>query len=104
MKSKYEVTKYTGVPVETDNSGNYVIKRDPQGNFKLRDWRTGKHTKGKYRKIGQLFLTENDMLVAVIATAPVRFKNRHDYTPLQRFTNEMLPLSQIEEAKKRLDI
>lgn len=27
MKDKYEVTRYIGVPVDTDQSGNYIIKK-----------------------------------------------------------------------------
>lgn len=103
MKDKYEVTRYIGVPVDTDQSGNYIIKKDDKGEFKLHNWRTGKHTKGKFKNIGQLFLTENNLLVAVIKTAPVKFNNRHEYTPLQRFTNESLSDEQVLEAKKRLD-
>lgn len=103
MKDKYEVTRYIGVPVDTDQSGNYIIKKDENGEFKLHDWRTGKHTKGKFKKIGQLFLTENNLLVAVIKTEPVKFNNRHQYTPLQRFTSENLSDEQVLEAKKKLD-
>lgn len=103
MKGKYKVTRYVGVPVDTDKSGNYIIKKDPHGDFKLHNWRTGKHTKGKFKQIGQLFLTENNMLVAVVQTYSVKFKDRHDFTPLQRFTSEFLDEEQINDAKKRLD-
>lgn len=103
MKGKYEVNRYIGVVVDEDQSGQYIIKKDDKGEFKLHDWRTGKHTKGKFKGIGQLFLTENNMLVAVVDYEPVKFKDRHEFTPLQRFTSEVLNDEQLNEAKKRLD-
>ncbi|UQS87458.1 hypothetical protein MOO44_04705 [Nicoliella spurrieriana] len=103
MKGKYKVNRYVGVPVETDNSGNYQIKRDGDGGFKLHDWRTGKHTNGKFKQVGQIFLTENNLKVAVVAYEPVAFNHRHAYTPLQRFTSETVPTALIETAKKALN-
>ncbi|MBW1605189.1 hypothetical protein [Lactobacillus sp. Sy-1] len=102
MKGKYKVNRYVGVPVETDNSGNYQIKRDADGSFKLHDWRTGKHTNGKFRQIGQIFLTENNLKVAVIDYEPVAFNHRHEYTPLQRFTSEVVSDDLVQSAKKAL--
>lgn len=86
MKAKYEVTRYIGIPVTTDPAGHYVIAPGS----KLHDWRTGKHTRGHFKRLGQLFLTENNLLIAVLATQPVAFKDRHQWTPLQRFTSETL--------------
>ncbi|WP_268913429.1 hypothetical protein [Lentilactobacillus sp. SPB1-3] len=104
MKNQYEVFQYIGVPVTTDDSGKYVIKRDDSGEFKLHSWRTGKHTKGKPKGIGQIFITENNMLVAVVKSIPVKFKDRHDYTPLQRFTSEFLDEQLVSEAQTKLSL
>ncbi|GLB46492.1 hypothetical protein WR164_04710 [Philodulcilactobacillus myokoensis] len=102
MKGKYKVNRYIGLPVETDRSGNYVIKKDQKGNFKFHQWRTGKHTKGHFKGVGQIFLTENNLMVAVIDYAPVRFNHRHEYTPLQRFTSAFLTQDQYDRTKKVL--
>ncbi|KRM12408.1 hypothetical protein ABTQ33_01335 [Paucilactobacillus suebicus] len=88
--AKYEVHRYTGLPVEMDNSGNYYFKQDAHGEAKFHVWRTGKHTKGKFKHLGQLFLTENDLLVAVIKVEKMAFKDRHSEVPLQRFTSETI--------------
>lgn len=102
MKGKYAVSQYIGVPLETDDSGNYQIKRDENGAFKLHSWRTGKHTKGKFKCLGQVFITENNLMVAIVQDYPVAFKDRHDYTPLQRFTNEFVADDVLEAATKEL--
>ncbi|WP_172187705.1 DUF7671 family protein [Lentilactobacillus kribbianus] len=102
MKDKYEVTEYIGVPLSLDNSGHYQIKLDDNGQFRLHSWRTGKHTKGKFKQLGQVFITENDMSVVVIKTRPVPFKKRHAYTPLQRFTNEMVSAAVLEQAMTQI--
>lgn len=57
MKAKYEVNQYIGVPVQANASGTYEIKREPDGDFKLHSWRTGRHSKGKFTGVGQIFLT-----------------------------------------------
>lgn len=97
--AKYEVLRFVGVPVITDASGNYQIKRDSNGGAKLHQWRIGKHTNGKYRGIGQVFLTENNMRVAIIESYEVPFKKRHNFTPMDRFLSEEVEPSLIEEAK-----
>ncbi|GAW98992.1 DUF7671 family protein [Secundilactobacillus mixtipabuli] len=99
-KAKYPVQEYIGVPVEQDDSGQYII-RDKQ-NFQLHSWRTGRHTKGKLKKIGQVFLTENHLTVAVVATQPVAYKDRHSITPMQRFTSEYVSDELIQLAKAKL--
>lgn len=78
----YDVFKYTAVPVENDASGNYVIKKDAKAHV----WRTGKHTKGKFSELGQIFLTENNLPMAVIDVTAVPFSQRHAYQPMQRWT------------------
>lgn len=50
MKNKYEVQRYIGLPVVSDNSGHYMFKADEQGNTKAHSWRTGKHTKVNLNK------------------------------------------------------
>ena len=73
-KGKYEVQKFTGIPVETDADGKYQLKLDHNGDAKLHTWRTGKHTKGKYQGPGQLMLTENNLTVVILAAEPMAFK------------------------------
>ena len=90
MKNKYEVHRYIGLPVVSDNSGNYLFKLDEHGQARPHLWRTGKHTKGKFSRIGQLLLTENNLLVAIIEVEPIAFKDRHSEVPLQRFITEFI--------------
>ncbi|GAX04716.1 hypothetical protein IWT25_00009 [Secundilactobacillus pentosiphilus] len=99
-KAKYPVEEYIGVPVEQDDSGQYVIR--DERDFQLHSWRTGRHTKGKLKRIGQVFLTENHLTVAVIATKPVAYKDRHAITPMQRFTSEFVSDDLIQLAKTKL--
>ena len=103
MKAKYEVNQYVGVPVAPDASGHYQIKREPDGDFKLHSWRTGRHSKGKYRGVGQIFLTENNRKVAVVAAYPVNYKERHAYTPMQRLTSEFVTDDVVALAQTHLD-
>lgn len=84
-KDKYDVQKFTGIPVETDASGKYQLKFDQNGEAKLHTWRTGEHTKGKFKHPGQLMLTENNLTVVILKAEPMAFKDRHSETPLQRF-------------------
>lgn len=84
-KDKYDVQKFTGIPVETDASGKYQLKFDQNGEAKLHTWRTGKHTKGKFNHPGQLMLTENNLTVVILKAEPMAFKDRYSETPLQRF-------------------
>lgn len=102
MKAKYEVNQYVGVPVATNASGKYEIKREPDGNFKLHSWRTGRHSKGKYRGVGQIFLTENNLKVAVVAAYPVPYKERHGYTPMARLTSEFVGEDVLATAQEQL--
>ncbi len=102
MKDKYEVNQYIGAPLEESSSGAYEIKRDENGQFKLHSWRTGKHTKGKYQHPGQIFITENNMMVVVVQATPVPFKKRHAYTPLQRFTTAFVSETVLAEATAKL--
>lgn len=102
MTDKYEVLRLIGVPVEQDGSGNYQIKRDKNDEFKLHEWRIGKHTKGRFRQIGQVFLTENQMRVAILATFKVSFKKRHQYTPMARFLSDNVSSKIVAEASTKL--
>ncbi|KRL70630.1 hypothetical protein FD08_GL001111 [Lentilactobacillus parakefiri DSM 10551] len=103
MKGKYEVNQFIGVPLETDDSGQYRIKRDESGDFKLHSWRTGKHTKGKFKQVGQIFITENNLMVGIVQAIPVAFKDRHQYTPLQRFTSEYVSDAVLAAGKAKLE-
>ncbi|MTV83148.1 DUF7671 family protein [Secundilactobacillus folii] len=98
-KAKYPVQEYIGVPVEQDDSGQYVVR---DNDFQLHSWRTGRHTKGKYQGEGQIFLTENHLTVAVIAAKPVAYKDRHAITPMQRFTSEFVSDDLVAAAKAKL--
>lgn len=102
MADKYDVLRFIGVPVEQDSSGNYQIKRDANHDFKLHEWRIGKHTKGKYRQVGQVFLTENQMRVAIVASSKVSFKKRHQYTPMARFLSDDVAPEVVTEASTKL--
>ena len=101
MKGRYKVNLYLGIPVNTDPNGKYVIRRDRNGNYKLNQWRTGKHTKGHFKRIGQVFLTENSLRVAVVAYRPVKFNHRHRYTPLRRFTTAFVNSELIQKVKEK---
>ncbi|BAP84719.1 hypothetical protein LOOC260_101410 [Paucilactobacillus hokkaidonensis JCM 18461] len=100
MKNKYEVQRYIGLPVVSDNSGHYMFKADEQGNTKAHSWRTGKHTKGKFKQVGQLLLTENNLLVAIIHAEPMAFKDRHSEVPLQRFTTEFISAELLAQGQE----
>ncbi|WP_429970381.1 DUF7671 family protein [Fructilactobacillus sp. Tb1] len=102
MADKYDVLRFIGVPVEQDGSGNYQIKRDAKNEFKLHEWRIGKHTKGKFRHVGQIFLTENQMRVAILASFKVSFKKRHQYTPMARFLSDDVSPEIVAEASTKL--
>lgn len=102
MTEKYEVLRFIGVPVEQDDSGNYQIKLDNKGDFKLHEWRIGKHTKGKFKNIGQVFLTENQMRVAIIASFKVSFKKRHHFTPMARFLSDDVDSEIVKQARVKL--
>lgn len=101
-KDKYEVQKFTGIPVETDASGKYQLKVDDHGDAKLHTWRTGKHTKGKYQQPGQLMLTENNLTVVILAAEPMAFKDRHSETPLQRFLTVSVEPAVLDQGLKLL--
>jgi hypothetical protein len=99
MKDKYPVTCYYGIPVDLDNSGHYMFKSE----LKIHAWRNGKHTKGKFQKPGQLFLTENNLMVAIVATANLKFNNRHTLVPLERFTKEFIPNAMLQTAQSAFE-
>lgn len=97
MKDKYPVTCFYGVPIKLDNSGHYIFNTE----IKIHAWRNGKHTKGKFLKLGQLFLTENNLLVAIVGATKLSFKNRHNFVPLERFTKEFISDEMLEIAIKK---
>ena len=101
-KGKYEVQRFTCIPVETDDNGQYQLKVDQQGNAKIHIWRTGKHTKGKYQRPGQLMLTENNLMAVIIAAEPMAFKDRHSETPLQRFLTTFVDDAVLQQGLKLL--
>ncbi|WP_076460064.1 DUF7671 family protein [Limosilactobacillus caccae] len=101
-KDKYEVQKFTGIPVEADADGKYQLKLDQNGEAKLHTWRTGKHTKGKYKHPGQLMLTENNLTVVILAAEPMAFKDRHSETPLQRFLTVDVAADVLQQGLAKL--
>ncbi|KRN40850.1 DUF7671 family protein [Fructilactobacillus fructivorans] len=103
MANKYKVMRFTGVPLAMDDAGNYVIKKDENGNFKLHTWRIGKHTRGHFHRIGQVFLTENRLRVAIVQDFSVSFNKRHRYTPMERFLDDYVDKKVIDEAESHLD-
>lgn len=96
MKNKYSVTRYYGVPVSYDKSGNYIFEED----VKVHSWRNGKHTKGSFQGIGQLFLTENNLLVAIVDFEKIKFKDRHTLVPFERFTKESVSNELLKQFSK----
>ncbi|USS90305.1 DUF7671 family protein [Fructilactobacillus carniphilus] len=103
MSQQYKVLRFIGVPVVQTANGQYEIKRDQAGQFKLHEWRIGKHTKGHYQAPGQIFLTENQMRVAIVAAFDVSFKKRHRYQPMARFLSESVPADVLQTAQAQLD-
>lgn len=101
-KGKYEVQRFTCIPVETDDNGQYQLKVDQQGNAKIHIWRTGKHTTGKYQRPGQLMLTENNLMAVIIAAEPMVFKDRHSETSLQRFLTTFVDDAVLQQGLKLL--
>ncbi|USS84757.1 hypothetical protein M3M35_05475 [Fructilactobacillus myrtifloralis] len=99
MGAQYRVLRLVGVPVVQTANGQYAIKRDHNQHFKLHEWRIGKHTKGHYQGPGQLFLTEQQMRVAIVAAFDVSFKKRHRYQPMARFLTDCAPAEVIAEAQ-----
>lgn len=101
-KNQYEVQKFYGLPVENNNSGGYELKLGADGQAKIHTWRTGKHTKGKYRHPGQLLLTENNMMVMIVAAEPMAFKDRHSEVPCQRFLTAEVDGDLLKRGQKIL--
>lgn len=101
-KNQYEVKKFYGLPVENDNSGGYKLREGSDGTIKIHIWRIGKHTKGKYRHPGQLLLTENNMLVMIVAAEPMAFKNRHSEVPCQRLLTAEADSQLLAQGQKIL--
>lgn len=102
-KNQYEVKKFYGLPVENDNSGGYRLHEGSDGKIKIHTWRIGKHTKGKYRHPGQLLLTENNMLVMIVAAEPMAFKNRHSEVPCQRLLTAEATPQLLAQGQKILE-
>lgn len=102
-KGKYETHRYRGIPVEDDGNGGYRLKTDPRGRAKVHTWRTGKHTKGKFTGVGQLMMTENNLVVVILQELPLAFKDRHQVTPLQRFLTTSADPQVVAAGLKLLD-
>ncbi|MBS9337406.1 DUF7671 family protein [Fructobacillus parabroussonetiae] len=92
-KDKYATCRLYGQPLKEDASGNLFV----EAGEKTHPWRIGKHTKGKLIGPGQVFLTEQNQKILLVETAPLAFKDRHDYQPMGRFTKDLLPLVDKKE-------
>ncbi|MBZ6002976.1 hypothetical protein KII95_02865 [Leuconostoc gelidum subsp. aenigmaticum] len=90
---KYDTYLFTGVMVEQDASGCYR----PKAGVKPNVWRTGKHTKGQFKQIGQVFLTEKGQAITVLNTEKLSFNKRHNYSSLQRWTSEQVSLELLKD-------
>ena len=70
MASKYPTAELVGVVMTQTNSGQYEPKETQLDMNAFHSWRIGKHTKGKLQEPGQLFLTENNLVVMLVAIKP----------------------------------
>lgn len=102
-KDQYPVSRYTGLPVEDDGNGGYQLHYDANGQIRLHTWRTGKHTKGRFRRIGQLMLTENGLMVMIVKSEPMAFKDRHSEVPLGRFLSANVDSATLAKGLVILD-
>ncbi|MCF6514647.1 hypothetical protein GSH19_00405 [Lactobacillus sp. S2-2] len=96
MKNKYDVRIFWGIVVQQNNAGNY----QPIDNHKISIWRIGKHTSGKFKKIGQIFLTENNLRVMIIKDEPLKFNRRHEYQPMKRFLDDYVSDELLNEFRE----
>ncbi len=103
MKGKYEVNQFIGVPLETDDSGQYRIKRDESGDFSYIAGGPANTPRESSSRSARFFITENNLMVGIIKAIPVAFKDRHQYTPLQRFTSEYVSDEVLNAGKKKLE-
>lgn len=102
-KDQYPVSRYTGLPVKDNGNGGYQLHYDASGQIRLHTWRTGKHTKGKFRHVGQLMMTENGLMVMIIKSEPMAFKDRHSEVPLGRFLSVDADETTINKGLQILD-
>ncbi|MDF7637081.1 hypothetical protein PT274_02210 [Leuconostocaceae bacterium ESL0958] len=91
-QSTYHTAYYDCLPVAEIGPGQY----QPLPQAAVHQWRIGKHTKGRFQGPGQIALTEKKMRLVILAEHPLKFKDRHDYQPLGRFTKETMPLPQSD--------
>lgn len=73
MGAKYHVLQFWGAPVFQDASGDYQLKLDQNQHCKLHQWRIGKHTKGTYRRPGQVFFDRKSSCRCHCDSKPVTF-------------------------------
>ncbi|EKK20855.1 hypothetical protein [Fructilactobacillus florum] len=102
MGAKYHVLQFWGAPVFQDASGDYQLKLDQNQHCKLHQWRIGKHTKGTYRRPGQVFLTENHLAVVIVTASPLPFQQRHRLVPMARFLQTQVKDIVLETAHQQL--
>ncbi|WP_373751586.1 DUF7671 family protein [Weissella soli] len=94
MADKYPTAELIGVVMTQNNSGQYEPQNTPLTPADYHSWRIGKHTKGKLGQPGQLFLTENNLIVMLVAVHKLRFQDRHAISPMGRFLSESVPAAQ----------
>jgi len=98
MATKYPTLELIGVVVSPTNNGGFT----PKTPITTHSWRIGKHTKGKFKNLGQLFLTENQQTVVIVETKDLKFNARHEITPMSRFLTTSLDSNQFEELQQAL--
>lgn len=98
MASKYPTLELIGIVLTPTNNGSFV----PKEPISTHSWRIGKHTKGKFKAPGQLFLTENQQTVVIVETRPLKFNARHEITPMSRFLTTELAADTFRDLLDKL--
>lgn len=98
MADKYNTVELIGVMMVQNNNGQFVPEKEKLTRADFHSWRIGKHTKGKLGKPGQLFLTENNLPVLLVAVKPLAFKDRHGFTSMGRFTTTFADPKALQEV------
>lgn len=97
MDDKYPTAELVGVVMTQTNSGDYEPQVQDLQAADFHSWRIGKHTKGKLGQPGQLFLTENNLTVMLVAVKDLAFKQRHTITPMGRFLTTKVDDNQLQK-------
>ncbi|MFT8325041.1 hypothetical protein [Oenococcus sicerae] len=96
-KNTYKVQLFYGVPLQQNSDGKFVYCGQQT---KLAVWRTGKHTRGHFDGIGQLFLTENHLTIVILKFEDLRFNQRHQFVSLSRFLDKKIDNSELNRLNQ----